>query len=111
MMRLQVKGKNVPVTPQLREYTEGKLKSLDKRLADETQVEIELWEEKNPSIAERQVASGTIFAKGTTIHAQEASTDTHVSIDQMIGKLERQVGRYSKKRREEPRRHVPHHGI
>ena len=51
-MRLQVKGKNVEVTPSMREYAERKLGKLTKQLADETQVEVELSEQRNPSIAE-----------------------------------------------------------
>ena len=33
-MRLQVKGKNVEITPSLREYVETKFAKLDKQLAD-----------------------------------------------------------------------------
>ena len=109
-MRLQLKGKNVELTPTLRQYAEGKLAKLDKQLANETQVEIELSEERNPSIHERHVAEGTIFAKGTTLRARETSPDIRASIDQLVETLERQVKRYREKRTEEPRRRVPHHG-
>ena len=47
-MRLQVKGKNVEVTPSIREYAERKLGKLSKVLAAETQVEVELSEQRNP---------------------------------------------------------------
>ena len=50
-MRLQVKGKNVEISPSIREYAERKLSKLEKQLASETQVEVELSEQKNPSIA------------------------------------------------------------
>jgi ribosomal subunit interface protein len=55
-MRLQVKGKNVEVSPSIREYAERKLAKLDKQLADQTQVEVELSEQKNPSIPASHVA-------------------------------------------------------
>ena len=109
-MRLQVKGKNVEITPSLRTYVETKLAKLDKQLADPTQVELELSEEKNPSIAARQVAEATIFTKGPTIRAREASHEIRTAIDQLVDNLERQVKRYREKRTEEPRRRVPHHG-
>ena len=105
-MRLQVKGKNVEVTPSIREYTERKLAKLGKQLADQTQVEVELSEQKNPSIAESQVAEATIFTKGPTLRAREASPDMKGSIDQLADKLERQVKRYRERRIVEPRRHV-----
>jgi putative sigma-54 modulation protein len=107
-MRLQVKGKNVEVSPAIREYAESKLAKLDRQLAEQTQVELELWEEKNPSIAASHVAEGTIFTKGPTLRAREASPDMRASIDQLVEKLERQVKRYREKRREEPRRHAGH---
>jgi len=110
-MRLQLKGKNLEVTAALREYAEAKLAKLERQLADETQIEVELSEERNPSIHEGHVAQGTIFAKGTTLHAREASTDIRASIDQLAENLERQVKRYREKRTEEPRRRAPHHGV
>jgi putative sigma-54 modulation protein len=109
-MRLQVKGKNVEVTSSIREYAERKLAKLDKQLADETQVEVELSEQRNPSIAASHVAEATIFTKGPTLRAREASPDMKASIDQLVDKLERQVKRYRERRRVEPRRHSVHNG-
>jgi putative sigma-54 modulation protein len=109
-MRLQVKGKNVEISPSIREYAERKLSKLEKQLADQTQVEVELSEQKNPSISQSHIAEATIFAKGTTLRAREASPDMKASIDQLAEKLERQVKRYRERRIVEPRRHAPHHG-
>jgi putative sigma-54 modulation protein len=110
-MRLQVKGKNVEVTPSLREYAEGKLSKLSRRLAEPTPVELELSEERNPAIADRCVAEATVFAKGTTLRARETSTEMRTAIDHLVDKLERQVTRYRQLRRVEPRRHADHHGV
>jgi ribosome hibernation promoting factor len=109
-MRLQVKGKNVEVSPAIREYAESKLGRLAKQLAEQTQVEVELSEERNPSISASHVAEGTIFTKGPTLRAREASPDMKASIDQLAEKLERQVKRYREKRVQEPRRHAQNGG-
>ena len=108
-MRLEVKGKNIEVTPALRSYAETKLAKLQKQLAEPTQVEVELSEEKNPSIHEGAVAEGTIFTKGPTLRAREVSTDIRASIDLLVENLDRQVKRYREKRKEEPRRRTEHH--
>jgi len=108
-MRLEVKGKNVEITPSLRSYAESKFGKLRKHLADQTQVEIELSQERNPSIADGAVAEGTIFAKGPTLRAREVSPDIRVSIDLLVENLERQVKRYREKRVAEPRRRTDHH--
>jgi putative sigma-54 modulation protein len=109
-MRLQVKGKNLDVAPSIREYAERKFAKLERQLAEQTQVELELSEQRNPSIAASHVAEGTIFAKGTTLRASESSPDMKASIDQLVEKLERQVKRYRERRIVEPRRHTEHHG-
>jgi putative sigma-54 modulation protein len=109
-MRLQVKGRNVEVSTSIREYAESKLSKLSKQLAEQTQVEVELWEEKNPSISASHVAEATIFTKGPTLRAREASPDMRASIDQLTTKLERQVKRYREKRIEEPRRQAQTQG-
>ena len=109
-MRLEVKGKNVEITPALRRYAETKLAKLQKQLAEQTQVEVELSEQKNPSIPASHVAEATVFAKGTTLRAREASADMKASIDQLVAKLERQVKKYRERRRVEPRRHTDHNG-
>jgi ribosome hibernation promoting factor len=103
-MRLQVKGKNLEVSDAIRSYAEEKLGKLENKLADPTRVELELAVETNPSIADNHVAEATIWTKGPTLRAREASSDMKASIDQLVDKLERQVIRYRDKRR---RRRTP----
>ena len=97
-MRLQVKGKNLEVSDSIRSYAEEKLGKLERQLADPTQVELELSLERNPSISAKHVAEATIWTKGPTLRAREASPDMKASIDQLVDKLERQVTRYRQKR-------------
>ncbi len=107
-MRLQVKGKNVDVTDSIRSYAEQKLKKLDKQLNESTEVELELAVEKNPSIAANQIAEATVWTKGPTLRAREASEDMRASIDQLTEKLVRQVRHYRDKRsRRGSRNHAP----
>jgi putative sigma-54 modulation protein len=98
-MRLQVKGKNVEVSDQIRAYAEEKLAKLERHLNGPTRVEVELAVEKNPSIAANNVAEATIWTKGPVLRARESSADMKASIDQLADKLERQVTRYREKRR------------
>ena len=109
-MRLQVKGKNLEISDKIRSYAEKKLGKLDKQLAGEVQVELELAVEKNPSIRANQVAEATIFTKGPVLRAREATSDMRASIDGLTEKLLREVKTYKDKRREEPRRRVERNG-
>ena len=97
-MRLQIKGRNVEVSDSIRRYAEQKLGKLEKQLHELTRVELELAVEKNPSIHANHVAEATIWTKGPTIRAREASVDMRASIDQLTEKLLRQVKNYREKR-------------
>ena len=97
-MRLQVKGRNLDVTDSIRSYAEQNLKKLDKQLNEASEVELELAVEKNPSIAANQIAEATVWTKGPTLRAREASEDMRASIDQLTEKLVRQVRHYRDKR-------------
>jgi putative sigma-54 modulation protein len=97
-MRLHVKGKNLEVSDSIRKYAEEKMAKLDRQLHELTQVELELCVEKNPSISANQVAEATIWTKGPTLRAREASADMKISIDQLTDKLLRQIEHYRAKR-------------
>ena len=90
-MQLQIKGKNLEVSDSIRTYTERKLGKLDRMMHDDARVEIELAVEKNPSVADNQVAEATVGLKGHTLRAREASRDMKASIDALAEKLLRQV--------------------
>jgi putative sigma-54 modulation protein len=107
-MRLKVKGKNLEVSNSIRRYAEEKMSKLNRQLHELTQVELELWVERNPSISANQVAEATVWTKGPTLRAREASTDMRASIDQLTEKLLRQVEHYRAKR---SRRQVRGNGI
>src|SRR5881227_738929 len=98
-MRLQVKGRNLEISEQIRQYAEEKMGKLDRIVSDPTRVELELAVEKNPSISANHVAEATVWTKGPVLRAREASADMRASIDQLVDKLERQVQRYRQKRR------------
>ena len=104
-MELHVKGKNLEVNDSIRSYAERKLGKLERRVHDSTRVEIELAVEKNPSIADSQVAEATVHMKGRTLRAREAAHDMKAAIDELVDTLVRQVGdRHDKRVR--GRKHV-----
>ncbi|RJQ43895.1 MAG: ribosome-associated translation inhibitor RaiA [Gaiellales bacterium] len=96
-MQFQVKGRNIDVTEALRSYAEEKLLKLGKNLNSASTMELEFFVEKNPSIADNQVAEATIFTKGPVLRAKGASGDMYASIDLVADKLGRQVKKYRSK--------------
>lgn len=98
-MRLEVKGRNVEVSDAIRRYAEEKLEKVARQLPDApTQIEVELMQETNPSIADDHVAEVTVWTKGTTLRARERSAGFEASVDLLADKLERQVKRFKEKR-------------
>jgi putative sigma-54 modulation protein len=97
-MQLQVKGKNLDVSDSIRSYAEKKLAKLEKQLQPTTRVEVELAVERNPSVAANQIAEATVWMKGHTLRATEATRDMKASIDELVEKLLRQVHEESDKR-------------
>ena len=108
-MKLQVTGKNLDVTDPIVDYAERKLTKLTKHLAESTRVELELAVERNPSIADSQVAEATVWTKGPVLRARECSTDMYASIDLVADKLERQVKRYRNRRSRKGAQHIATH--
>ena len=102
-MQFHVKGRNHEVSDAIRSYAEAKLAKLERQLPN-PRVELELMVERNPSIAENQVAEATIWTRGPVLRAREATSDMRASIDQLVDKLERQVNRYRKQGRSRRRR-------
>jgi putative sigma-54 modulation protein len=96
-VNLTVKGRNLVLTEAISAYASEKIGRLGKYLADGSRCEVEIWTEKNPSIADNPVVEATIFTRGPVIRAREASPDVRASIDLVFEKLERQVKKYRSK--------------
>ncbi len=102
-MQLQIKARNTEVSDAIRRYAEEKLAKLDRHLNDSPRIELELAVERNPSIAESQIAEATVWTQGPVLRARESTTDMRASIDQLADKLTRQVKRYRDKRKRRQR--------
>jgi putative sigma-54 modulation protein len=97
-MELQIKGRNLEVSETMRDYAQRKLAKLDRQVHAATRVELELAVEKNPSVAANQVAEATVWLKGRTLRAKEASRDMKASIDELTEKLHRELTELRDKR-------------
>ena len=98
-MQIDVKGRNVPVTDELRERIEKRFAKVDKQVSTLARLEIEVSEERNPSIAEDQVAEATLYLKGVTLRARERARDLPHAVNLVAEDLARQVKRHRDKRR------------
>ena len=104
-MRIEIKGRNVSVDDELRKRVEKKFGKVAKQVSELAEMEIELMEERNPSIRESQVAEATLHLKGVTLRAHERSEDMLHSINLVAEDLSRQVKRHREKRRKRREAH------
>lgn len=98
MAKLVIKGKNIDVTPALRDFITRKLSKLEKYAKHIIEISVEMHVEKNPRIADNQIVDVNIYANGAVLRAEEASQDMYASIDMVLDKLERQMKKYEEKK-------------
>ena len=98
-MRIEVKGRNLPVSEDLREHVEKRFRKVSRQVSELAELEVEVFEERNPAIADSQVAEATLHLKGVTLRARDASPDIVHSINMCSEELSRQVKRHRDKRR------------
>ena len=91
-MNYIISGKNIDVTPALKETIEKKLGKLERYFTPETEIIVTLSVEKD-----RQKIEVTIPVKGTIIRSEQSSSDMYVSIDLVEEVIERQLRRYKTK--------------
>ena len=101
-MKLLIHGRNLELTPALRQYTQAKLKKAIHHFEEMVkEADVHLSVARNPRIPQ-QTAEVTVFANGTIIRAQERSENLYASIDLVANKLCRQLRRFKE-------RHSDHH--
>src|ERR1700683_2842805 len=105
-MQIDIKGRNVPVTDAIREHRERGSDRAARQVSDLARLEIEIFEERNPSIAEREVVEATLYLKGVTLRAHDASREMAHSLHLVVDELARQVKRHRDKRRKRREAHA-----
>ncbi len=98
-MRIEVSGRNVPVTENLRERVEKRFEKIARQVSELATLEVELSEEPKRGSADEQVATAALRLKGVTLRAHAASPEMAHSINLCGDGLAVQVKRHRDKRR------------
>lgn len=91
-MKYIITGRNLEVTDELRSYVEKKFGKLDNYFTDDTEIHVTLSQQREDAKVEV-----TIPMRGTTIRAEEISTDMYASIDLLKDVVEGQLRKNRKK--------------
>lgn len=92
-MQVIVKGRNVQVTPALKDHAEKKAQHLERYFHRIDEVLVTQRTERNWNIADVTVQAG-----GLLFRAEERSNDAFVAVDMAMEKLERQVKTFKDRR-------------
>ncbi len=90
-MKITVRGKNINVTPALKDYAEKRIKKL-KKYFNGADVQVNLSVAKETHIVEV-----TLLVNGLILRGEESTDDMYASIDLVVDKLEKQIEKYKTK--------------
>lgn len=91
-MRYTITGRNIDVTPGLKQAVEEKLSKLDKYFTPETEARVTLSVQKGA-----QKMEVTIPTKKGIVRAEQVSSDMYVTIDLVEEIIERQIKKFKNK--------------
>jgi putative sigma-54 modulation protein len=90
-MRTIVKGKNVEVPDRVRDYTERKLRRLERLLDDRTDAIVEFSNEMHRSASDAHIAEVTLVIDGRTLRSHSVGISYQAALDDVGDKVERQA--------------------
>lgn len=93
-MKLNIRGKNLSVTPAIKEYIEKKLSKLDKYFKDGDNTTSNVIIKTR---ANKDVIEVTILKDSMVIRAEVMDDDLYTAIDLVVEKLERQIRKNKEK--------------
>ena len=94
MMIVNVAGKEIDLTEELREYLEKRVDKIARYFSDIKEINAVLRVEKNKHIVEL-----TVNANSVLLRAEERTLDMYEAIDLVVEKIERQIRKYKTKLR------------
>ena len=107
-MNLTISGHHLEVTPALRSYVTSKLDRVTRHFDQMVDVKVLLTVENQKEKDKRQRAECRIGVKGNDLFAESAHEDMYAAIDELMDKLDRQVGRHKDKTQAHSREGVKH---
>ena len=103
---LQVTGKNLEVSPAVREYLERRLEKVF-RLFRQGEAKADLTQEQTQAAGDRFVVQVTLNTRGTLLRGEVRAQDLFSGIDQVVDVLKHQAEKFKSRRMERKKRGAP----
>lgn len=105
-MQIIISGQNFQLTEGLKNHTEEKLGKLKKYFEQINETDVVFHVDDSKEKDKKNSVEVTIWANGTTIHAEESAQDLYAAVDVVVDKLERQIKRYKEKLKTKDRKRL-----
>lgn len=105
-MQVVIKGKQLPVTPLLREKIERKTRRLAHFVPENARVEVTVAEEQTRSAQDRFSVHLALAGCASPVYSEVSALNVTTALDKVLDKVVTQLGR-QKKRQTTRRHHVP----
>ena len=92
-MQIVIKGKQMEVTPRLREYIERKVQKLGRLVDGEARVEVTVAEEKTRSARDRYSVQLALASGTHPVRSEVSAVNANVALDLVLDKVIAQLGR------------------
>jgi putative sigma-54 modulation protein len=97
-MQVTVKGRNTDVPEKLRAHAQQKLTKVERFDDRILAMDVEFSEERNPRVAEPHKVEVTVTTKSRLVRAEARAADPAAAVDQVVGRLERQIKKLKRRR-------------
>jgi putative sigma-54 modulation protein len=103
-MQIIIKGRQIQVTPQMRQRIEHKVQRLSRLVHGDSRVEVTVTEEQTRSSNDRYSVQLALATASHPIHSEVSAINVHTALDLVLDKVVTQLGR-QKDRQTKARRH------
>jgi putative sigma-54 modulation protein len=97
-MQIEIKARKVAVSEDLQKRMEKRFEKIGRQVSPLAKLELELSEDRNPRVADTQIAEATLQLKGTTLRTRNAAANMLTAVHACADDLGRQVKRTKAKR-------------
>ena len=102
-MRTTIRGKNLTVTDDTREYIERKMQRLERMLDDRSEAVVELRLEGNRKVDDSHVVEVSLVIDGAPLRGNASASSFKAATDEVIDKLERRTVEHKQRPRDRAR--------
>jgi putative sigma-54 modulation protein len=106
-MQIIIKGRQMEITPRLRQHVERKVERLSRFLPEDARIEVTVTEEKTRSNRDRYVVQLALSNSSRPIRSEVSADSANKALDLVLDKVSAQLGRHKDRQTSVRRHHTP----